>query len=104
MKPELDVQSNWSRHYFDVYARAAFNEYVSHGSESTTDWDVGSDYRIDVVRGTDIKFGAEDARLTEPRTWQTSSSEPHLASFPRSQFPRDARSAISRRAAGGTAP
>ncbi len=68
VKPELDVQSNWSRHYFDVYARAAFNEYVSHGSESTTDWDVGSDYRIDVVRGTDVKFGAEDARLTEPRT------------------------------------
>jgi hypothetical protein len=74
IKPELVLQSNWSRNYFDLYGRASANEYAKNTSENTTDWDFGGDGRLDIVRGTDIRAGGEVARLTVPRTSSTSPS------------------------------
>ena len=75
IKPELVVQSNWSRNYFDLYARASVNQYATHTTENTNDWDFGGDERIDIVRGTDIRLGAEASRLTVPRTASSSPSD-----------------------------
>jgi hypothetical protein len=68
VKPSLVLQSNWSRHYLELYANATFNQYATHTTENTTDWIFGSNGRLDIVRGSDITFGASGARLTEPRT------------------------------------
>jgi hypothetical protein len=68
VQPEFLLQSNWSAHYLDLYAKVDADQYVSHSTEDTTDWDVGTDGRLDIVRGTDIKAGAQAARITVPRT------------------------------------
>lgn len=67
-RPELVVQSTWSRHYLGAYARASVNKYANHSTEDTDDWDLGFDSRIDVLRSDAIFGGAEASRLTEPRT------------------------------------
>ncbi len=75
IKPELVLQSNWSRNYMDVYARASANEYAKNTTENTTDWDFGTDQRFDIVRGTDVRLGAEASRLTLARTSSSSPSD-----------------------------
>lgn len=79
VKPELALESGWSRHQLNAYARAAFNRYTDFDSENTEDWGVGASGRIDVTRAANIAAGADFARLTEPRT---SSAAPAAASEP----------------------
>lgn len=67
-KPEMVLQSTWSRHYLAAYARASINRYADHSSEDTNDWDLGADARLDLLRSDAIFAGAEASRLTEPRT------------------------------------
>ena len=67
VRPQILVQSDWSRHSLSAHASGTFNEYTSHSTESTTDWDFGSDARLDIVRGSDISFGADASKLTESR-------------------------------------
>ena len=68
IKPQAMLESNWSRHFVDLYGSATANEYANHTTENTTDWDLGSDGRLDIVRGSDLRIGAEASKLTVPRT------------------------------------
>jgi len=68
VKPEVSLISGWSRHAVSAYARAAFNEYQDFDDESTTDWGVGANGRLDVTRATNVIAGIDYASLTEPRT------------------------------------
>lgn len=66
--PEVDVTSNWSRHALDLYARSTINRYSDASTENTTDYSVGAQGRLDILRTAQVNGGADWSRLTEPRT------------------------------------
>ena len=68
LQPGVLAQSNWSRNLVAVYARASVNRYVDKGTESTTDWQVGAQGRLDAHRDLGFSGGASYERNTEPRT------------------------------------
>lgn len=73
-KPGLLLQSTWSRHSLEAFARASVNRYADHSTEDTTDWALGFNGRLDVLRSDVIDLGAQANRLTEPRTSSSSSA------------------------------
>lgn len=73
VKPSVDVQSTWSRHALNAFARGSINRYADYDTENTEEFAFGANGRIDIVRGTNITGGGDYARVTEPRT---SSSTP----------------------------
>lgn len=68
VSPEVDVTSNWSRHAIDAYARSTINRFSDFSTENTTDYAVGANGRLDVLRDAQINGGVDWSRLTEPRT------------------------------------
>ena len=50
ISPALRLQSQWGRHYLEVYGGATNYEYATLGSENLTDWKVGADGRLDISR------------------------------------------------------
>lgn len=78
-KPEIAVESNWSRHAVQAYARASVNTYSEFDTEDTTDWGAGLSGRVDMTRAANLIAGADYSRLTEPRT---SSNAPSSAAEP----------------------
>jgi len=79
LRPDLNLRSEWSRHFVSVFARASTSAYADNSNEGATDWTVGTSGRLDVLRGTNITAGADFGRLSEPRT---SVSTPQLAREP----------------------
>jgi hypothetical protein len=51
----------------NVTAGAKVFSFAEQSGEDRTDWNLGADLRLDVVRGTEIKANAHFARLHEPR-------------------------------------
>lgn len=68
VKPELAVESGWSRHFLQAYVRGDFSRYSDYGTEDTNNWGIGSSGRVDINRAANIALGADYAELTEPRT------------------------------------
>ncbi|NEX94938.1 outer membrane beta-barrel protein [Caulobacter sp. 17J65-9] len=79
VRPELLVQSGWSRHRLQAYARASVNRYAEFDGENTEDWGTGFSGRLDVVGSSYLYGGADYASATEPRT---SSGTPGAAAEP----------------------
>lgn len=67
LAPQVKLQSAWSRHELSLTADAKSFWFADQGSEDRTDWNLGANARIDIVRGTDFKFDAALAQLHEPR-------------------------------------
>jgi hypothetical protein len=68
IQPEVSIESDWSRHALQAFANSVISKHVDFDSEDTTDWTVGANGRLDVVRGSSISAGAQYGHLTEPRT------------------------------------
>lgn len=68
VRPELVVESGWSRHFLSAYARGSINRYRDHEDEDTEDFGIGTTGRIDVTRQANIGFGADYLHAFEPRT------------------------------------
>jgi len=68
VKPEVSVESGWSRNALRAYARGSFSQYQDFSSEDADDWGVGASGRLDVTRAANIIAGVDAAHLTEPRT------------------------------------
>lgn len=79
IKPQVAVQSNWSRHQVGANARASFNRYADFGNEDTDEYGAGLNARLDVARSTRVTGGIDVSRNTEPRT---SPNTPFSASSP----------------------
>ena len=67
LQPELTVRSDWSRNMIEGYARAAFDEYLSHGTENTEEYQLRGDGRYDIADDSNINGGGSFSRLMEPR-------------------------------------
>ncbi len=79
IRPSFDLASQWSRHKLDVHGSLTRYQYTNEDTENRTDWNVGADGRLDVLRGTYIDAGASYLSQHEPRY---SPDEPGNASEP----------------------
>jgi len=68
LRPEISAESDWSRHSLTGYARATLTKNTDFDTEDSTEWTVGGNGRLDVVRGTSLEAGADYSDLVEPRT------------------------------------
>lgn len=68
IKPELSLESGWSRHALGLYARGHIARYQDFDDENFEDWSVGATGRLDISRAANIAFGYDHSSLTEPRT------------------------------------
>lgn len=67
-RPELAVQSDWSRHALRFFAKGSLSRFNDFKSENTDDWSAGASGRVDIVRGTSIVAGGDYADASEPRS------------------------------------
>ena len=68
VQPEVSLNSNWSRHALNLYARSTLTRYDEHGTEDSDQWTVGGSGRLDILRTETLSGSFDIARLTEPRT------------------------------------
>jgi hypothetical protein len=64
--PTLRLESQWGRHFLEFYGGANNYNYAKATSLNLTDWDVGSDGRLDVIQGASIGAGASTGEYHEP--------------------------------------
>lgn len=68
ISPSFSLKSDWSRHSLEVTGSLTRYQYSKHSSEDRTDWDIGANGRIDVLRGTMIETAGSYAVSHEPRS------------------------------------
>jgi hypothetical protein len=68
VRPELALESGWSRHALSAYAHATISRYADFESENTEDYGVGANGRLDITRASSLVAGADYATGTEPRS------------------------------------
>lgn len=68
IKPEVALESGWSRHMLNAYARGTINRYDAFDSENSEDFGLGAAGRLDITRAANLAGGVDYAELTEPRT------------------------------------
>jgi hypothetical protein len=66
--PSLDLRSNWNNHALHVHADTTMARYADHSSENYTDYTLGADGRVDVLRDLRLYGGASYARRHESRS------------------------------------
>jgi len=68
VQPEVTLNSNWSRHQLMVYGRSTLSRYNDNKSENSDEWTLGGAGRLDILRDETLSGGFDYARMTEPRT------------------------------------
>jgi hypothetical protein len=68
VKPELALESGWSRHSLQTYVRGTINRYQDFTTEDSEEWGVGASGRLDVMRQANLTGGLSYASQTESRT------------------------------------
>ncbi|WP_029415025.1 outer membrane beta-barrel protein [Brevundimonas bacteroides] len=68
LKPEISLESGWSRHALALFARANIARYQDFDEENFEDWGIGANGRLDFTRATNLALGVDYASLTEPRS------------------------------------
>jgi hypothetical protein len=73
--PELQIQSNWNRNSLQFELSTEFDEYASHGSQNSTEYQGTMTYRLDIDHASDVTLAASAARLTQPRTSENTEAD-----------------------------
>lgn len=79
LSPGFKINSLWGRHSLNLHANLDQYWYARNSSENRTDWNVGTDGRLDVRRDTNVTAAVNYAHLHEDRgsaTSPTSAAEP----------------------------
>jgi len=63
--PTLRLKSDWGRHFLEFYVGANNYNYVSNTQLNLTDWDVGTDGRLDISRAMVVSGGISYAKAHE---------------------------------------
>jgi hypothetical protein len=82
--PRLRARSTWSVHELEAGAEVTHREYTDNGDESSTDYNVFVNGRIDVTRDFQFRLGADTAHITEERYAAASFGVNEAAQFDRS--------------------
>lgn len=75
VQPELSLNSTWSRHALNAYARSTLTRYDKYSSEDSDEWMAGLSGRLDIRRDMNLAAAVDAARITEPRTTTSSQSD-----------------------------
>lgn len=67
LRGRLDLESQWSSHAINIEAEVASREYSEFSDESTTDWMIGADGRLDILRGYFATVSVSHSELHETR-------------------------------------
>jgi hypothetical protein len=67
LNPALHLRSRWARHALNLDAELIDTRHARTQSEDTTDWSVGADGRLDILRRTALDGEIEYARRSETR-------------------------------------
>lgn len=67
VNPEVDLTSNWNRNFLGAFIRSATRDYSRYTTETTTDYQLGAQGRLDAGDGK-FSLGGDTGELTEPRT------------------------------------
>jgi len=67
VSPRVDVASDWTKHAFDLYAKAAIGRYADQTGEDFEDFSVGTDGRLDIAQRANLRAGVSYDRLHEGR-------------------------------------
>ena len=65
ISPALRLQSQWGRHFFEIYAGLNNYEYTTFSKEDLTDWRVGADGRLDISRAAMLTANAYYSEMHE---------------------------------------
>lgn len=68
LRPEVSLESGWSRHALSLYAQGSVDRHQDYKSEDYETWAVGFNGQIDASRAANITLGANIAEQVEPRT------------------------------------
>lgn len=68
IRPEVKLQSTWSRHALAAYANADFSRYSELSTEDHEEYAIGASGRLDIQRSASLSGGLDLAKLTEART------------------------------------
>lgn len=79
IRPSFDLASEWSRHKLDIHGSLTRYQYQQNDGENRTDWNIGANGRLDVLRGTYVEADVAYLSQHEPRY---SPDEPGNASEP----------------------
>jgi hypothetical protein len=64
--PAFRLQSQWGRHFLELYSGANNYDYTKATGLNLTDWDMGGDGRLDVIQGASIAGGGSFGDYHEP--------------------------------------
>ena len=67
ISPRVDVESDWTKHAFDLYAKAAIGRYADNTEEDFEDFSVGTNGRLDITQRANLRAGVSYDRLHEGR-------------------------------------
>lgn len=67
ISPRVDVTSDWTKHAFDLYAKAAIGRYADQTGEDFEDFSVGTNGRLDITQSANLRAGVSYDRLHEGR-------------------------------------
>jgi hypothetical protein len=65
ISPALRLKSQWGRHFFEIYAGLNNYEYMDFSEQNLTDWRVGADGRLDILRAAVLSANVYYGELHE---------------------------------------
>ena len=67
VSPRVNVRSDWTKHAFDLYAKAAIGRHADQTDEDFEDFSVGTSGRLDITQRANLRAGVSYDRLHEGR-------------------------------------
>jgi hypothetical protein len=67
ISPRVDVASDWTKHAFNLYGKAAIGRHADQTDEDFEDFSVGTNGRLDIIQRANLRGGVSYDRLHEGR-------------------------------------
>jgi hypothetical protein len=84
LTPVMRLQSQWGLHFLELYTGAASYNYIDNDNQSLTDWNVGTQGRLDIVRGAYVRANVQYAQMHE--FWSSPNTQPGFQLSPNRYF------------------
>ena len=84
VSPKARLKSQWGRHFFEIYSGLNYYNYIKYTDENVTNWNIGSDGRIDILRGSYVIANASYGQMHE--LWSTPNNVAGYQAAPNSYF------------------
>ena len=82
--PVMRLQSQWGLHFLEVYSGLNSYNYIDNDTQSLTDWNIGTQGRLDIVRGAYVRANVQYGRLHE--FWSSPNNLPGFQVSPNRYF------------------